>query len=146
MNAFRRGALPLLLTALLQPVAAGAFAQAAHPFPEVPVTEPLRGSHRWAYASMAAGAVLIGVSFPLSARADDLYDQYLVATDPGRIEHLYDDTNRYDWYARGTLIGGQVLIATGLYLRFIRHPKPAAQTSRLGLEVTPSRCALAWRF
>jgi hypothetical protein len=142
----RRRALTLLLVALLEPVAAGASAQAAHSFPEVPVTETAHGSHRWAYATLLSGVTLIGVSFPLSAHADDLYDQYLVATDPGEIERLYDDTNRFDWYARGALISGELMVATGLYLRFLRNPKPASKPSTLGLVVTPTRCALAWRF
>jgi hypothetical protein len=142
----RRRALTLLLVALLEPVAAGASAQAAHSFPEVPVTETQRGSHGWAYATLFTGAALIGVSFPLSSHADDLYDQYLVATDPGEIERLYDSTNRYDWYARGALVGGELLVASGLYLRFLRHPRPAAKPSSVGLVVTPNRCALAWRF
>jgi len=127
-------------------MAAGASAQAAHSFPEVPVTGNSQGSHGWAYATLLTGVALIGVSFPLSNHADDLYDQYLVATDPDEIERLYDETSRYDWYSRGALIGGELMVATGLYLRFLRHPKPAAKSASLGLVVTPNRCALAWRF
>ena len=146
MKTQRRRALTLLLVALLEPLAASASAQAAHSFPEVPVAGSPQGSHGWAYATMLSGVALVGVSFPLSAHADDLYEQYQVATDPGEIERLYDETNRYDWYARGALIGGELLVATGLYLRFLHHPKPATKSPTLGLVVTPNRCALAWRF
>ena len=44
--------------------------------------------------------------------------------------------------ACATLIGGEAFIATGLYLRFLRHPSP----SRVGLSLTPRRCALSLRF
>jgi hypothetical protein len=142
----RRAGAVFLVAALLQLPAAGAFAQAARPFPELPVTETPQRSHAWAYATLAAGVVLVAGSFPLANHADDLYDQYLQATDPREIEDLYDRTTRYDWYARGTLIGGEVLVATGLYLRFIRQPRTSRTGSTLGLVVGPNRCALAVRF
>ena len=69
-----------------------------------------------------------------------------MATDPAEIERLYDRTARYDWYARGALIGGEALVATGLYLRFVRRPRAARTTATLDLSVGPARCALAWRF
>jgi hypothetical protein len=119
-----------------------AAAQAAAPFTPVAIPSPAPRSHRWAYITMAAGAALVGGSFYFSNRADQIYDDYQVETDPGRIEQLYDQTVRYDWLSRGTLLGGEALIASGLYLRFIRRPRGHA----VGLELGSERCALAWRF
>ena len=138
--------LVLLAVSLIPFLAAGAYAQAARPFPVVPVTEPPRRSHTWAWVTMAAGGALIGASFPLAHHADQVYDRYKIATDPAEIERLYDETARYDWYARGTLVAGEALIATGLYLRFLRRPRAARPAATLDLEVGPARCALAWRF
>lgn len=126
--------------------AASAHAQAAHPFPEIKTSEPARTSHTWAYVSMALGAGLIGASFPLAKHADDLYEDYQIATDPDEIEHLYDETVRYDWYSRSALIGGEVLMGFGLYLRFIRQPRQHQADATLGLRLEPGRCALAWSF
>ena len=124
------------------PVAARADAQAASPFPVVPMEPETQPSHRWAYAALGGGAALVGSSFLISHQADRAYARYLVETDPGRIDALYDETVRDDWLARGALIGGEALIATGLYLRFLRHGQP----SRVSLAIDSRRCALAWRF
>ena len=126
--------------------AASAHAQAAHSFPEIPTREPVKTSHTWAYVSMVAGAGLIAASFPLARKADDLYEDYHYATDPGEIERLYDETIRYDWYARGALIGGEVLMGFGLYLRFVRQPRTHKPEATLDLRMEPGRCALAWSF
>jgi hypothetical protein len=122
--------------------AARALAQAAAPFPEVPVDHTGGPSYGWAYLAIVAGAAMIGGSFALANQADDTYDEYLEATDPDEIERLYDRTVLYDRYAQGTLLTGEVLVVTGVYLRFIRRPKPA----RLGIDLRPDRCALALRF
>jgi len=124
------------------PEAARADAQAAGSFPVVSLEPEHRPSHRWAYVSMATGVVLVGSSFAFASHADRAYDDYLVATDTDRIESLYDEAVRYDWLARGALLGGEALIATGLYLRFIRHP----HNTRVSLALEPDRVALAWRF
>lgn len=92
---------------------------------------------------MAAGAVLIGGSFLVTERANDRYDDYLRATDPAAIESLYDETLRLDNAARVTLFTGEALVATGLYLRFVRRPPPPRAVS---LILRPDRCALALRF
>jgi hypothetical protein len=123
------------------PATAAAQPPAASPFPVVQVEER-RPSYIGAYLVMAAGAALIGGSFVLAERADDTYDRYLVETDEAAIEELYDQTILYDRMARGTLIGGEGLVAYGLYLRFVRRPA----SRRVGLLVTPTRCALAVRF
>jgi len=123
--------------------AARAFAQAAAPFPEIPLQPPGGGrTHGWAYLALVAGAAMIGGSFVLAEQADDTYGEYLAATDPGQIEELYDRTVVYDRAAQASLLTGEALVVTGLYLRFIRRPKPA----RIGLDLRPNRCALALRF
>ena len=122
--------------------AARALAQAAAPFPDIPISSASPRSHGWAYLAMAAGVALIGGSFLLGHEADDTYDEYLAATDPDQIESLYDRTVLYDRYAQASLLGGEALVVTGVYLRFIHRPKPA----RVGLDLRPDRCALALRF
>jgi hypothetical protein len=146
VNRFRRRTLVLLTSLLVATGAASAHAQAAHSFPEIKTSEKMKTSHKWAYVSMVAGAGLIAASFPLANHADDLYADYAVATDPDQIEQLYDETIRYDWYARGALIGGEVLMGFGLYLRFIRQPRHDRPEATLDLRLEPGRCALAFSF
>ena len=122
--------------------AARALAQAAAPFPEVPVQPPPRRSHFFAYLAMVSGVALIGGSFLLANKADDTYAEYLDATEPDEITDLYDQTVLYDRYAQASLLGGEALVVTGVYLRFIRRPKPA----KVSLDLRPDRCALALRF
>jgi hypothetical protein len=123
--------------------AAYVHAQAAGPFPDVPLrTSPNDRSHVWAYVAMFTGVALIGGSFLLDEKADDTYEEYLVETDPGRIEQLYDQTTRYDRFAQASLLTGEALVLTGVYFRFIHRPKP----SKLRLVLAPDRCALALRF
>ncbi len=114
----------------------------APPFANGAEVRAPEGSHRAAYASMAVGATLVGLSFHLAHRADQVYEEYLDATEPSRIESLYDRAVRYDRWGRATLIGGEGMLALGLYLRFVRHPLPA----RMSLEAFPNRCALSVRF
>ena len=94
------------------------------------------------YLAIGSGVALIGASFAFANAADESYQQYLSETDPAQIETLYDQTTRLDWAARGSLIGGEVLLAGGLYLRFIRRPHGGG----VALIVTPQRCALSLRF
>ena len=122
--------------------AARAHAQAAEPFPVVPLESPAPRRHTWAYLTLAGGAGLVGVSFLYSARADDAYALYLASTDPTAIEALYDRAGSNDRRAQVTLLAGEAMLAGGLYLRFVRRPSPA----RLSLSLRPSRCALAFRF
>lgn len=122
--------------------AARAHAQAAEPFQVVPLAAPPRQSHVWAYAAMLGGAALVGSSFAFAHRADDAYDRYLLSTDPAAIDRLYDRAVHDDHLSQASLLGGEALIATGLYLRFIRRPA----TARLSLAVLSSRCAVSWRF
>ena len=123
-------------------MAACAYAQAASPFPEVALPHPEPPSHRWAYVTLGTGALLVGGSFLLASRADDTYRSYLGATQLDQIERLYDRTVLYDRLATGTLVCGEALLATGIYLHFLRKPRTPAVT----LILEPGRCALAYRF
>ena len=122
--------------------AARASAQAASPFPEVPLPASTQGSHLGAYASLVGGAGLIGASYVFADRANDRYAEYLHATDPNEITRLYDETVTLDRLSSGSLIAGELLIAVGLYLRFLRRPS----TSRVDIMLAPERCALSYRF
>ena len=130
----------LLLESLVP--AAPAHAQAAAPFPVVPIEAPARRSHTWAYVTMAGGAGLIGMSFAFARRADEAYDAYLVSTDALVIDRLYDRAVRDDHLSQASVLCGEALLAVGLYVRFIRRPAGP----RLSLALEPSRCALSFRF
>lgn len=117
-------------------------ARAAGPFPEVPLGRESRASTAWAWGCMGSGLALIGASTVLARRANDRYAAYEGATEPARVEELYDETVALDRWSTGTLLTGEALIATGLYLRFLRRPPPA----RMALDVGPARCALVLRF
>jgi hypothetical protein len=122
--------------------AARAHAQAAEPFQVVPIEVPVRRGHTWAYLTLATGAGLVGISFTFSRRADDAYAEYLVSTDPGAIDVLYDRAVRLDHLSQASLLTGEALVAAGLYLRFIRRPAAA----HLSFSLLPSRCAVCYRF
>jgi hypothetical protein len=119
-----------------------AHAQTAATFPEVPLGQPASSTHGWAYACMAAGVGLVGGSFLIAERADDTYQEYLDATNPQRIEELYDRTLFYDTLSRAALLSGEALVAAGLYLRFVRRPPQ----HRLSLALTSRRCIVTVRF
>lgn len=99
-------------------------------------------SHAWAYAALGGGVALVGGSLLFSRAADDAYDAYLHETDPGRIESHYDRAVLRDRFAVTSLLAGEALLVTGVYLRFLRHPRE----SRLRFALEPGRCALALRF
>ncbi len=127
---------------LTPPTSAGAARSvAASAFETVPLPAPANSSHRAAYASLIGGFGLMGASFTLAHRADRAYDRYLAAVDPGEIERAYDESSRNDRLSSAALISGEVLVATGIYLRFVRHPR-----SRLALSALPGRCAIAYSF
>jgi hypothetical protein len=136
------GSLALLTIAICNAPAACDTAQAAAPFPVVPVEEKNPHPHRAAYVCIGSGVLLTGASFLIAREADQTYSQYLNETDPDKITELYDHTVWLDHWSRGTLLGGQALIISGLYLRFIRHPA----ADKLSLLVAPNRCALVLRF
>jgi len=122
--------------------AAPATAWAAEPFETVVLPSQKETSHTLAYGTMLAGAGLVGASFVWRDRANERYDRYLDATEPDEISRLFDETTRLDRLSSGALIAGEMLIAAGLYLRFVRHPS----TERVSVIATPTRCALSLRF
>lgn len=113
------------------------------PFRVVPLRPaPDSRSHLGAYAVMAAGAAAVAVSFRWQRQANDHYDDYLAASDPGEITRLFDRTTHYDRLSSAALLGGEALVATGIWMRFLRHPRPPA----VALDLGPRRCALSVRF
>ena len=136
--------------------AACAQTQAASPFEEVVQPEGRSSGHFWAYSSIVGGVGLVGLSFFVKDRADRRYDDYLAATDPAQIDRLYDETVRLDRWSTASLLTGQVLVALGVYLRFVKGPtRESASLSgrdaypapaRLGLELEPTRWALSVKF
>jgi len=136
-----RRAVPAALIAALVS-AACAHAQAAAPFPVVDTTPPPARSHVLANTALVTGVVLIGSSFVFEHQADQAYDAYLVASEPDDIGALYDRTVMYDRLSAAALIGGNVLVATGLFLRFVHRPPP----ERLRFALSPSRCAVTCVF
>jgi hypothetical protein len=122
--------------------AACAMAQAAAPFPVIDVTPPKPPPHRLAGAAILTGVGLIVASFACEHEADKSYANYLNASDPETITMLYDRTVRFDRLSAASLITGNVLIATGLALRFLHSP----QTSHVVVAVEPGRCAVTCRF
>ena len=136
------GALALLTIVMGSGPAACDTSQAAAPFPVVPIEEKNPHPHRAAYLCIGSGILLTGASFLIAREADQTYSQYLTETDPDKITALYDHTIWLDHWSRGTLLGGQALLVTGLYLRFLRRPA----ADRLSLVVAPHQCALVLRF
>jgi hypothetical protein len=136
-SARRTGVLVAALT-----LAVCAPARAAEPFPVVEMHEAKRPSHRLAYATLLASAGLIAGSFSLGERANHLYDDYHQAIDPAEVDRLWNRTVHYDRLSSGAMIGGQALLVTGLWLRFLRHPGDSRWSASLG----PSSCAVSLRF
>lgn len=122
--------------------AAGAQSQAVEPFREIPLETPAQKSHLTSYLTMAGGASLIGLSFVFTRKADRAYDAYLVSTEPNEIETLYDRAAHYDHLSQASILTGEVFVAAGLYLRFIRRPAG----HRVALSLEPARCAVSFRF
>ena len=116
-------------------------AEAAAAFEQVPLPPPTPTSHVAAYACLATGVGVMATSFVLARHADHAYDRYLEAEVPSEIDRLYDESVRYDRLSSGALIGGEVLLAAGLYLRFLRRA-----TSHVELALHPGRCAVSCRF
>ena len=123
-------------------VVLGARAAAATDEPtvrSVPLDEPQR--HWLGNACLVAGVALIAASFEIQGHANHRFDDYLAATEPDEIGRLYDRTVTLDRWSSGTLIGGEVMMAGGLYLRFLRRP-----SSRVAMWMAPDRCAVSYHF
>lgn len=123
-------------------------------------TSPTESPSNTAGWILLAGGVALDVgSFVLAGKADDYYRDYQNGTDPATLAHTYDQSVKFDRWASGTLILGQVAIGAGLYLLLIKHPKSsddssspgAAKERRIGLDYRatgagPGALALTLRF
>jgi hypothetical protein len=95
--------------------------------------------------------VLVGASFPMAAEGDRRYEAYLAETDVAQIENRFQATLKMDNYAKASLLVGELLLATAVWMRFVQHSNESHAASpdtreRLTLDVRPDRCALAFRF
>ena len=131
-----------LLQAPLFATAAAPPESAAVPFPVVPLPQPPRQHHLLSWTCLIGGAGLVGASFVIHDRANARNDEYLMATDPGEIASLYDQTVTLDRLSAASLISGEVLIVTGIYLRFAHAPA----SSRLSLAWERGACVARLRF
>lgn len=123
--------------------AACAHAQAAtFVFEDVPRAAPPRQSHALAWSVAAVGAGLVAASFPLSDLADRRYDEYLRETDPAAIGGRFDAVVRADHLASASLVAGETLLVTAVWLRFVHRPRAPRAT----VAVLPDRCAVSVRF
>ena len=141
----RRWTAALLLASAAAGIPNGAvcaFAQAADSFEVVPRPSKDRTPHKLAWTCALTGVGLIVASFPLSDRADDLYADYLAENDPLKVEDAYSATQRADRIASASLLVGEGLVMTAVWLRFVRRPHPPPAT----LVVLPDRCAIRLRF
>jgi hypothetical protein len=132
-------------------LAAGADAPAAPPFEVVPKRPSEGRSHKLALGFALTGVVLVGASFPLAAEGDRRYDAYLAESDVAQIEERFQSTLKMDNYAKASLLVGELLLATAVWMRFVHSSNESRTTSldspeRLTLDVRPDRCALAFRF
>lgn len=111
-------------------------------------TPVVRRSNTWAWVTALAGAALVGASFPLADEADRRYEAYLGEGDLGRIDERFSATTRMDRLATGALLAGEGLLATAVWLRFVRGEKdePVRLSERVQLDVRAGRCALAVGF
>jgi hypothetical protein len=113
----------------------------AQPFESVPLPPPPNRSHRGSHVAFLMGVALVAGSFTLSDRANRAYDRYLDAETEPEIERWFDESQRYDRWSSGALLGGEGLVATGVYLRFLRRP-----SSPLSLVLASRTCAVSLRF
>jgi hypothetical protein len=120
-----------------------AHAQAETPFEVVPRRAAESSSHTLAYLTALAGVGFVVASFPLEHAADRRYAAYLSETDVTRIDERYAATVRMDRLASGSLLVGEALLATAVWLRFVHHP---GGQRRVALALAPDRCALSLRF
>ena len=140
-----RLAAPLLAAVLAAapPLSACARAQAETPFEVVPRKTAGPSSHRLAYVTALVGIGFVAASFPLEHAADERYAAYLGETDVTKLDERFAATERMDRMASASLLVGEALIATAVWMRFVHHPN--AQP-RVTLAMRPDRCALSLRF
>ena len=140
-----RLAAPLLaaVLAVAPPLVVRAHAQSETPFEVVPRRAAGSNSHRFAYLTALVGVGFVVASFPLAHEADQRYAAYLSETDINKIDERFAATERMDRLASGSLLVGEALIATAVWLRFVHHP---SSERRVALALRPDRCALSLRF
>ena len=109
----------------------------------MPSRRPRSKWHRLAYFTALVGAGLVIASFPLEHAADQRYAEYLNETDVTKLDEEFAATERMDRIASGSLLVGEALLATAVWLRFVHHP---SVEHRVTLAVTADRCALSLRF
>ena len=131
--------------------AAAADPPARSPFEVVQKSPPPRVTHKLALGTAVVGVLLVGASFPLASEADRLYEDYLGETDVEQIEDRFQATLRMDNLAKASLLAGELLLATAVWMRFVHSSNDSRvatgeRTERLRLEVRPDRCALALDF
>ena len=138
-------AAPLLAAVLAAapPLTACARAQAETPFEVVPRKASGQSSHRLAYVTALVGVGLVVASFPLERAADERYAAYLGETDVTKLDERFAATERMDRAASASLLVGEALIATAVWMRFVHHP---SVQHRVTLAMRPDRCALSLRF
>ena len=134
--------LAALLALLPLSTAAAESTPAAEPFPIVPLPAPPSRPYGMAWLALGAGAGLLAGSFVMHERANRSYRDYLDSTEPADLDRLYDRTLTLDRTSGAMLIAGEVMLAAGIYLRFLRTPRPA----RLTLAIEPARLAARWSF
>jgi hypothetical protein len=138
-----RLAAPLLAAVLAAATPLSARAQADTPFEVVPRPAGGQRSHRLAYGTALAGVGLVIASFPLEHAADQRYAAYLRETDVTKLDERFAATERMDRIASGSLLVGEALLATAVWLRFVHHP---GAPHRVTLALAADRCALSLRF
>ncbi len=141
----RRIAAALLLASLLTgrlDSAGCAHAPAAEPLQTGAGGPPPGRARALANATLLAGVALVAASFPLADAADRRYDEYLAESDPQAIEARWRRVTRADRVAAASLLAGEALLVTGVWLRFVRQPPEA----RVRFAATPTRCAVTLRF
>jgi hypothetical protein len=114
----------------------------ATPFERVVRPPDERPSQRLALYAALAGAAFVGASFPLSAEADRRYERYLAEVDVARMDEHFRGAERMDHYSAAALLTGEALLATAVWLRFVREP----QRRGVAVEIRPDRCGLALRY
>lgn len=115
-------------------------ADTASPFEVVTRSSTPRQSAKWVWIAAITGAALVGVSFPLADEADRRYNAYIAETDVTRLDERYNSTQRMDRLSSGTLLAGEGLLATAVWIRFVRGDR------RVGFDMRMDRWALALRF
>ena len=88
----------------------------AAPPPALTSGAPIYRKAWFQWTLIGIGTALSGAAVYFHHEGDDRYDQYLQSSDVSEIEDLYDQTIRYDRWAAGSLIVGQICLIGGVML------------------------------